>query len=215
MFKLPEKPTQGFKSLSDLPDNFPLKEFFAHSNFITSEQRSGIRKLIESKSSETEIDRFLSENKPIWDALFSDTGNHGIWVIPKQQIKTKIGEGRGLIPDFIIRTKSSSGFQYWVVEIKGPNTSLLILNRSKELYFTSEANKGLCQLLEYKDYCSKYQTKFRDEFNFEDFREPTGLLLIGTEDEFAKSTEKRDFKAAWNRYNSNLLIRSFSSFLSS
>jgi Shedu protein SduA, C-terminal len=213
MFSLPDKPTPGFKSLSDLPEDFPLKEFFAHSNFITDDQKKGIKKLIEAKSGEKEIDKYLSENKSLWDAFFPDTGNHGIWVIPKQQIKTKIGVGRGLIPDFFIRTKNSFGYQYWVVELKGANASLLTLNGAKELYFTSEANKGICQLLEYIDYCAKYQTKFRDEFKFEDFREPTGLLILGTEQEFNGDTLKRNFKAAWNRYNPKLLIRSYSSLL--
>jgi len=42
-------------------------------------------------------------------------------------------------------------------------------------------NKGVNQLVEYIDYCSKYQGKLRDEFKFKDFREPNGILILGTE----------------------------------
>jgi len=113
MIELPDKPTGGYKSLADvkLPADYPSVDYFTHSNFLTGGQKDGLKKLISSMVGEKEIDDYLIANKPLWDYFFPHTGNHGIWVIPKQQIKNKIvTSDRGLIPDYIICTKNSDGF---------------------------------------------------------------------------------------------------------
>ena len=216
MIELPKEPTKGWMSIADvkLPTDYPSVDYFTHSNFLTQAQKDGLKKLIEEKASETEVDKYLTTNKPLWDYFFPHKGNHGIWVIPKQQIKAKVGESdRGLIPDYIICTKNSDGFQYWVVELKGITESLLTINSAREIYFSSEGNKGISQLIEYIDFCSKFQTKLREEFRFKDFREPNGILVLGLEKESDDNQTKREFKAAWNRLNPRLEIRTFNSIL--
>jgi hypothetical protein len=44
------------------------------------------------------------------------------------------------------------------------------------------------------------------------FREPRGVLMIGTEEE-TEDEKVREFKGAWNRANQKLQIRSYSSLL--
>lgn len=216
MEKLPSQPSSGFKSLADVsfPADYPSEEYFTHGNFVTGAEKQGLRQLIQQGASERTVDAYLTQHTALWDIFFPHTGNHGIWVIPKQQLKTKIGHSsRGLIPDYLIGTKNSEGFQYWVVELKGIVESLLITNHANEVYFSPEANKGICQLIEYVDYCSKYQSKLRDEFKLKDFREPNGILVIGTEQEFEGNPIKQEFKAAWNRLSPKLEIRTYHSIL--
>jgi len=44
------------------------------------------------------------------------------------------------------------------------------------------------------------------------FREPSGILMIGTDEE-SQDKHVQQFKAAWNRANPRLQIRSFSALL--
>ena len=138
------------------------------------------------------------------------TGNHGSWVIPKQVLRQRIGIYRGLIPDFIIGGKSSDGFTWCVVEIKGADQTIITASDKDELYFTAEVNKGLCQLLEYIDFCNEHQSHLRDAFKLIDFREPKGILLVGREIELEDDKRKQKLKAAWNRVtNGKLEIRTY------
>jgi len=180
----------------------------------TKNQISKLESLIESKVSETEMDSFLSKNPEIFAfALHGfQTGHHGIIVIPKQQIKAKSkidSEDYGLIPDFLVAGENSDGYQWWVIELKGVNHDTFSKDNNR-VYFTDTANKGVFQLLEYIDFCNKYQSVLRDTFGLKDFREPNGLLIIGHEDEF-KDNKKKSIKGAWNRmHQKRLEIRTFS-----
>jgi hypothetical protein len=210
--ELPINKTKIPKSKDEIkhPEDYPLKEFFTQRRFLKDGAKEGFLKLIEEKFGEKQIDKFLCENPEIFETLLDTTGHHGIWVIPKQQIKTKIGNERGLIPDFIVGGKNSDGFQWWVIELKGSDAKLLKVNAQKEVCFTSEGNKGISQLTEYIDYCRKYQSHLRDAFKLKDFREPSGILVIGNENEFELDEIKQNFKSAWNRLTRpNLEIRTY------
>ena len=212
--KLPTKITERPKSKDEIihPADYPLKEYFTHKIFTKKGAKDEFIKLINDKSGESKIDNFLCDNPELFETLLDFTGNHGLWVIPKQQIKTRIGNERGLIPDFIVGGKNSDGFQWWVIELKGAATKLLKTNSQSEVYFTNEGNKGISQLIEYIDYCRKYQSHLRDSFQLKDFREPSGMLIIGTEEEFESNVLKQNFKAAWNRLTKpNLEIRTYNS----
>ncbi|GAF05272.1 Shedu anti-phage system protein SduA domain-containing protein [Saccharicrinis fermentans] len=214
--KLPFEKTKVPKPKDEIkhPEDYPLKEFFTHRDFLKDGAKESFVKLIEEKSDEKLIDKFLSKNPEIFETLLDTSGHHGIWVIPKQQIKTRIGNERGLIPDFIVGGKSSDGFQWWVIELKGANEKLLKVNAQNEVYFTIEGNKGISQLTEYIDYCRKYQSHLRDAFKLKDFREPSGILVIGNENEFESDEIKQNFKSAWNRLTKpNLEIRTYNAII--
>ncbi len=99
-----------------------------------------------------------------------------------------------------------------VVELKGTNETLFTSTKNK-MRFSKTANKAICQLLEYIDFCSKSQSNIRDALKLNDFREPSGFLLVGKEEEF-NDLRKRDLKAAWNRRMSNTIhIRSYDALL--
>lgn len=174
-----------------------------------------LEKLVNNKVSETDIDAFLVKNPEIFAfALHGfQTGNHGIIVIPKQQIKinSKIEpDDYGLIPDFLVAGENSDGYQWWVIELKGICHESFVKDKTNRISFSEISNKGVFQLLEYLDFCNKYQSTLRDTFGLKDFREPNGLLLIGHEDEFLDK-KKKSAKASWNRLHAKKLeIRTFS-----
>lgn len=187
--------------------------FATHEMYLKDEQVNTFEELIKANSEETAIDRFLRDNPEIFTAALHNhrTGHHATCIIPKQSIRPHIQENgqRGLIPDFIVGGKSSDGWEWWVVEIKGANQTLFTQTKN-ETYFSSEINKGICQLLEYIDFCSEYQEVLRSVFRLQDFREPKGLLIAGREGEVTDNESKQKLKAAWNRVTKEKLeIRTY------
>lgn len=192
--------------------------FATHERFLTANQIEEFEKLVNKDASETIIHKFLIENPEILTALldFYRTGHQGAIVIPKQEIRPRIKtqDLKGLIPDFLIGGKNSDGWSWYVVELKGPSQTLFSQSND-DTYFSSELNKGLCQLLEYIDFCSEEQSILRDAFKLMNFREPYGLLIAGREKELDYDSKKQKMKGAWNRLlHGKLEIRTFDALLS-
>jgi hypothetical protein len=196
----------------DYPEDWPSKEALTHEIMITKNEVDSFEELIKNNSAEKIIDGFLVGHPSIFTIALDaySTGHHGSWVFPKQMIRPRIREIRGLIPDFLIGGKSSDGFSWWVVEVKGANETIFAINNKDEIYFSGETNKGLCQLLEYVDFCSESQSNLRDSFKLQHFREPNGILLIGRDIELEDDKRKQNIKASWNRAtNGKLEIRTY------
>jgi len=196
--------------------DWPPEEFYQYESNITHEQLEGLRQIVEKNSKEKEIDQFIRNNPVVLTAslAFASTGHHGSWILSQKMIRPMLGEGRpGLIPDFIIGGRSSDGFSWWVVELKGANANLFS-RKGENLYFSKELNRGLCQLLSYIDYCSEAQSSLRDQFRLTDFREPKGMILIGREKELGDDEQRQKLKSVWNRTTRNSLeIRTYDALL--
>jgi len=168
----------------------------------TKEQLDVLKNLIDSKASETDIHNFLDLNREIFSfALYAyRTGHHGSIVLSKQNIRPhlKTDSSKGLIPDFLMAGFNSDGADWWVVELKGVNEAVFTYDKDNHAYFSSTMNKGIFQLLEYIDFCAENQTYLRDTLGLPDFREPNGLIIIGTEEEF-NDRRLQKLKSAWNR----------------
>src|SRR3546814_17045339 len=82
----------------------------------------------------------------------------------------------------------------------------------KRVSLSSEANHGLCQLINYIDRSARSQAYLRDDLKLAGFREPREVLMIGTEEE-SRDERVREFKGAWNRMNPRVQIRSYSALL--
>jgi len=106
---------------------------------------------------------------------------------------------------------NSDGVSWWVLELKGPDKNAFKV-RGRRVSLTSDANEGICQLLDYIDVSSRSQAYLRDELKLAGYREPRGALLIGTEEE-SEDEHVRDFKGAWNRMNPRVQIRSYTALL--
>jgi len=168
----------------------------------TKVQLRELKRLIDEKASETEVHRFIDSNRELF--LFAlhgyKTGHHGSIVLSKQNIRPhlKTDSSKGLIPDFLVAGDSSNGYEWWVIELKGIDELVFTKDKDSHAYFSSTMNKGIFQLLEYIDFCSENQTYLRDTLQLPNFREPNGLIIIGTKDEF-DDRRLQKLKASWNR----------------
>lgn len=197
-------------------DDWPPKEYHVDSHQVTKDQLNSFCELIQASAPETELDKFLRNNLSVFASClsFASIGHHGTWIIPQQQIRPpQIPVLPGLIPDYIVGGKNSDGFFWYVVELKGANEKIFS-GTDPQLYFSSVANKGICQLLGYIDYCSEVQSYLRDTLRLTGFREPRGLMLIGKEEEYTENPHRNRLKAAWNRVNRGKLeIRTYSGLI--
>lgn len=206
-------PNRDFK----YPDHFPPKEFWVETKVI-GEGLPAFTELVESESGETAIDEYLKKHRGLLAKFmnFTQFGHHGTWVIPQQQVRPPLTSSqRGLKPDYIVGGKGSDGFRWFVVELKGADQKIFT-ERNGNVVFSNAANDGICQLLNYVDYCSSAQSYLRDSLRLNDFREPEGCLIVGRESELEADSRKKDMKAAWNRINGGRLqLRTYDAFIRS
>ena len=209
MLSTSERPSFIFDNYS--PD-WPAEEFYVNQGAVTAEQYDRLRGLIESGASETEVEAFFNNNQSALALVltFFQTGHHASWIIPKQIIRARLSDtSPGLIPDYLIAGANSDGVTWWVLEVKSPGARIFAGTDSAKTLST-EANRGLLQLLEYIDVCAENQAYLRDAAGLKGLRKPKGLLLIGTDTEMT-DVRNRKRRAAWNRVNSSFQIRTYSS----
>lgn len=170
------------------PADWPPEEYFTSPSEVTEAVRSAFSELLNYGAGETAADSFLRKHPALLGQClnFTNFGHHGMWVIPQKLIDPgATPKRRGLKPDYLFGGRNSDGFFWCVAELKGPNERLF--KRSKNARctpsFSAAANEGICQLLQYMDYCNSAQSFFRDHFRLNDFREPRGFLIIGREAE--------------------------------
>lgn len=164
-------------------------------------------KLIEASSSETVICKFITQHPELLSLIIShySTGHHHTWIIPQKVIKTKITPNdKGLVPDYIIGGQSTSGKEWFILELKGADSSWFV-ERNGKVYFSDTINKGIHQLIEYLDHCDTYQSKFRDEHKLTDFKKPKAILMAGRRSEFVTNQRKKAIKQTWGALLGNRL----------
>ncbi|MFQ5685403.1 MAG: Shedu anti-phage system protein SduA domain-containing protein [Candidatus Scalindua sp.] len=198
------------------PDDWPPEDYKVNHLEANRKQLENLKALIGDNASETKIENFLKTNKNILANILRllNTGNQGAWNIPKQVVRPHGPHNqKGHIPDYILGGLSSNGLEWYVLELKGANQKIL-KETNNILCFSSDANKAICQVIEYIDYCTEAQAYLRDTLKLKDFREPKGLILIGRETEFSNDNRREKFKSAWNRFMKHKIeIRTFDSLL--
>lgn len=203
------------------PSDWPPKEYYVEEEAVEEAVKTGFADLLKNGASETDADVFLREHPALIAQCmnFTNFGHHGMWVIPQKLIDPGATPKRkGLKPDYLFGGKNSDGFFWCVAELKGPQDKLF--NRAaddrKTISFSSAANKGICQLLQYMDYCISAQSYFRDHFGLTNFREPRGFLIIGREEELESDPQLQELRAAWNRVSGGrIMIRTYDALLRS
>jgi hypothetical protein len=141
--------------------------------------------------------------------LFESTGHHGVWVKSKPQIAMpSFNGGSGKIPDFLVCAKNSDGFRWAVVELKRPSHNIC---NSDADGLSTQANKGITQLMQYLSYIEEHQSSIRDLLAVPELRSPLkGLLLIGSSEETEADDRKRIMKRIWNSRLKDIEIISYS-----
>lgn len=155
------------------PSYWPRVENHVIQHRVTVGQYQSFTELLKAKASEREIEYFFSQNGEvlsliIW--LFS-TGHHMSWIFPKEQVRPPSGNVGGLIPDYLLAGASSIGVEWFVLELKGADKRAFS-RRGNRISLSNEANRGVSQLLNYIDICSRDQAYLRD-----------GLELVGGKSE--------------------------------
>ncbi len=203
------------------PSDWPPKEYYVEEDAIEEAVTTGFADLLKNGANETDADVFLRKHPALIAQCmnFTNFGHHGMWVIPQKLIDPGATPKRkGLKPDYLFGGKNSDGFFWCVAELKGPQDKLF--NRAsddrKTISFSTAANKGICQLLQYMDYCISAQSYFRDHFGLTNFREPRGFLIIGREEELESDSQLQELRAAWNRVSGGrIMIRTYDALLRS
>lgn len=197
--------------LKNWPKGWPSKNHFVIQHNVTRKQYSEFISLIDSRVGERQLETFFDANPEvlsmaIW--MFS-TGHHMSWIFPKQSIRVSTSSVAGLIPDYLMAGANSDGLSWFVLELKGASENAFV-KEGKKVRLSSVASKGISQLLNYIDVSARDQSHLRDGLGLSGFREPKGILLIGTDDE-SSDPDIMAFKSAWNRTCPSLQIKSFSS----
>lgn len=194
-------------------DDWPDKDHYVSQHAVTQSQYDALSELIGAGANEQVVERFFKANPEVLSlvAFFFATGHHAAWLYPKNQIRPGNGAVGGLIPDYLLAGASSDGVSWFVLELKSPNTKAFV-RKGKRVSLSGEANHGVCQLINYIDRSARSQAYLRDDIKLAGFREPRGILMIGTEEE-SRDELVREFKGAWNRMNPRVQIRSYSALL--
>ncbi|WP_372164867.1 Shedu anti-phage system protein SduA domain-containing protein [Xanthomonas euvesicatoria] len=206
-------------SPNEYPKHFPPQAWHVLPAAIESAVQAAFAELVENPSAgETEADNFLKRNPALLGQClnFTNFGHHGTWVVPQKLVDPGANTVRkGKKPDYLLGGKNSDGFHWCVVELKSPNEKLFKKSASG-VAFSATANEGICQLIQYIDYCSANQSFMRDHFKLNEFREPRGFLVLGREAELDQDPELQELRSAWNRLSGGrLMIRSYDAILRS
>lgn len=197
----------------DWPPEWPSRDHYVSQHEVTVQQYEELHELVHGRAGERRIEKFLSENREVLalTLFIYSTGHHASWLYSKQQIRLPSGAAGGLIPDYLCAAANSDGLTWWVLELKGADKNAF-RKHGKRVALTNDANEGVCQLMDYIDASSRSQAYLRDELKLNGFREPRGILLIGTEQE-SQDERIRLFKRAWNNLNPRVQIRSYGALL--
>jgi hypothetical protein len=153
---------------------------------------------------EEPIQRFLTENPYVIQYAIPDSGHHGVWAFPKQMIKPNARNGTaGLIPDYLIASRSSLGFSWHIVELKRFDRQFA---NERGDNFSSDGGRGVVQCQRYLRHFSNYIDAVRTNIRVPDLIQPRGaILLIGDSDE--ESVCQNDLRANFD--NSKICIVSY------
>jgi hypothetical protein len=188
----------------------PLKGMIGVKGHLSEDAVNKFREAIES-GSETGVHKILENYPELMRDIMLEVGHHAMWCSNKPQIRPPLTNGKtGKIPDFLLAGRGSGGMKWFIIELKAPSDKLFNQNCTA---FSRTANVGLNQLASYLHYAVEKQGAIRDALEIPDFRTPTGILVIGREDETLHDDIKQGAKSFWNDNLSNVDIISYDRIL--
>lgn len=128
--------------------------------------------------SEEPIQRVLTANPYLIQYAVDHSGHHGIWVFPKPMIKPPGADGSpGLIPDYLVVTRSSLGYFWHVVELKRFDVQFA---RRNGRGLGQDGNKAVVQCNIYLSHFQDYIDAVRSNVRIDELIQPKGaIVLIG------------------------------------
>lgn len=138
---------------------------------------------------EEAIQEVLTTNPYLLQYAVQRSGHQGIWVFPKAMIRPRGVDGTsGLIPDYLIVTRSSLGYFWQVVELK--RFDIQFANRAGDGY-SAEGNKAIAQCNAYLSHFQDYIDAVRSNIRITELIQPQGaILLIGDSEKENKAQQQ-------------------------
>lgn len=129
-----------------------------------------------SEGREEAIQRCLTDHPYLIQYAIKSSGHHGIWVYPKQAIRLRGGDGSpGLIPDFLVITRSSLGYFWQVVELKRSDAQFANANGTG---LTRDAHEALVQCSRYLSHMADHIETVPRNIGIRDTLRPSNPVLI-------------------------------------
>jgi hypothetical protein len=155
---------------------------------------------------EEAIQTVLSANPYLIQYAVGRSGHHGIWVFPKQMIKPPGADGTsGLIPDYLVATRSSLGYFWNVVELKRFDVQFA---NSDGTGYSTDGNRAIAQCNAYLSHFREYIDTIRSHIRIGELIQPEGvILLIG--DSESESDAQQQCRADFVRNNPKIEIVSY------
>jgi hypothetical protein len=156
--------------------------------------------------SEESIQKALTANPYLIQYAIDYSGHHGIWVFPKPMIRTPGTDGTpGLIPDYLVATRSSLGYFWYVVELKRFDAQFA---RVDGRGLSRDGNKAVAQCHVYLSHFHDYIDAVRANIRIGELIQPKGIiLLIGNSE--TENEAQRQFRANFVRSTPNINVVSY------
>ncbi len=156
--------------------------------------------------SEEPIQKVLTANPYLIQYAVDHSGHHGIWVFPKPMIKPPAADGtRGLIPDYLVATRSSLGYFWHIVELKRSDVQFA---RRDGRGFSQDAGKAIAQCSVYLSHFQDYIDAVRSNIRIDELIQPKGaIILIGNS--ATENESQRRARANFIRSASNINVVSY------
>jgi hypothetical protein len=126
--------------------------------------------------SEEKIQRVLTANPYLIQYALERSGHHGVWVFPKAMIRPPGADrSKGLIPDYLVASRSSLGYCWHVVELK--RADVLFSNKAGD-GLSPDGNRAIVQCNRYLQHFSDYIDTVRANVCVPEVIQPYGAVLV-------------------------------------
>jgi hypothetical protein len=163
-----------------------------------------------SDGREESIQKALTAHPYLIQYAIERSGHHGIWAFPKQMIRLPAADGTpGLIPDYLVVTRSSLGYFWHVLELKRFDVQF---SNSDGTGYSPEGHKGIAQCNSYLGHFQDYIDTVRSSIRVPELIQPTGaILLIGNSE--TESDAQQKCRANFVRNNPKIDVVSYQRIL--
>jgi hypothetical protein len=139
--------------------------------------------------SEEAIQKVLTSNPYLIQYAIPHSGHHGIWAFPKPMIKPPTLNGSsGLIPDYLVVTKSSLGYFWYIVEIKRYDVQFASPDGRG---YSRDGQRAIAQCNSYLAHFQDYIEAVRSNIRIEDLIQPKGAVLLIGNSEVESEAQQR------------------------
>jgi hypothetical protein len=161
---------------------------------------------------EEEIQTVLTANPYLIQYAVDHSGHHGIWVFPKPMIRPRGADGtQGLIPDYLVATRSSLGYFWHVVELK--RFDVQFATRDGHGY-SRDGHRAIQQCNGYLAHFQDYIDAIRSNVRIGNLIQPKGaIILIGNS--ATESEAQRQSRANFVRTTPKINVVSYQRILES